>query len=99
MFELWFAIVAVMFTAYVVLDGYDLGAGAIHLFVARTGDERAFDWAWSNIHADERQFTYSLIKLRPTMNASCDRHTLFSQQSGSSGPQFLRRPKGATHHS
>ena len=40
MFELWFAIVAVMFTAYVVLDGYDLGAGALHLFVARTGEER-----------------------------------------------------------
>ena len=38
--ELWFAIVAVMFTGYVVLDGYDLGAGALHLFVARTGDER-----------------------------------------------------------
>ncbi|HEX8726322.1 MAG TPA: cytochrome d ubiquinol oxidase subunit II [Gemmatimonadaceae bacterium] len=40
MFEIWFGIVAVMFTAYVVLDGYDLGAGALHLFVARTGDER-----------------------------------------------------------
>lgn len=40
MFELWFGIVAVMFTAYVVLDGYDLGAGALHLIVARTGDER-----------------------------------------------------------
>ncbi len=40
MFEVWFAIVAVMFTGYVVLDGYDLGAGALHLFVARTGDER-----------------------------------------------------------
>ena len=40
MFEVWFAIVAVMFTLYVVLDGYDLGAGALHLFVARTPDER-----------------------------------------------------------
>jgi cytochrome bd ubiquinol oxidase subunit II len=40
MFEIWFGIVAVMFTAYVVLDGYDLGAGALHLVVARTGDER-----------------------------------------------------------
>jgi cytochrome bd ubiquinol oxidase subunit II len=40
MFEVWFGIVAVMLTAYVVLDGYDLGAGALHLFVARTGDER-----------------------------------------------------------
>ncbi len=40
MFELWYGIVAVMLTAYVVLDGYDLGAGALHLTVARTGDER-----------------------------------------------------------
>jgi cytochrome d ubiquinol oxidase subunit II len=40
MFELWFGIVAVMFSAYVVLDGYDLGAGALHLIVARSGEER-----------------------------------------------------------
>jgi cytochrome d ubiquinol oxidase subunit II len=40
MFELWFDIVAVMLTAYVVLDGYDFGAGALHLIVARTGEER-----------------------------------------------------------
>ena len=37
---LWFAIVAVMLTAYVVLDGFDLGAGAIYLAIARTGQER-----------------------------------------------------------
>lgn len=40
MVELWFGIVAVMLTAYVVLDGFDLGAGALHLFVARTNTER-----------------------------------------------------------
>jgi cytochrome d ubiquinol oxidase subunit II len=40
MFELWFGIVAVMLTLYVVLDGYDLGAGALHLVVARTDQER-----------------------------------------------------------
>ncbi len=38
--ELWFAIAAVMLTAYVVLDGFDLGAGALHLYVARTDQER-----------------------------------------------------------
>jgi cytochrome bd ubiquinol oxidase subunit II len=37
---LWFMIVAVMLTAYVILDGFDLGAGAIYLFAARTHDER-----------------------------------------------------------
>ena len=40
MAELWFAIVALMLTAYVVLDGFDLGAGALHLYVARTDQER-----------------------------------------------------------
>lgn len=37
---LWFMIVAVMVTAYVVLDGFDLGAGIISPFVARSGTER-----------------------------------------------------------
>src|SRR5262249_31606649 len=36
----WFIIVAIMVVAYSVLDGLDLGAGAIHWFVARTPDER-----------------------------------------------------------
>ena len=40
MFELWFGIVTLMLTLYVVLDGYDLGAGALHLAVARTDSER-----------------------------------------------------------
>src|SRR5262245_18827285 len=37
---LWFMIVAVMVTAYVLLDGFDLGAGVIYLLVARRGGER-----------------------------------------------------------
>lgn len=37
---LWFMVVAVMVTAYVVLDGFDLGAGVIYLFVARSSTER-----------------------------------------------------------
>jgi cytochrome d ubiquinol oxidase subunit II len=36
----WFCIVAVMIAAYVVLDGFDLGAGIIYLVVGRTSDER-----------------------------------------------------------
>jgi cytochrome d ubiquinol oxidase subunit II len=40
MVELWFWIVAVMLTLYVVLDGFDLGAGILHLAVARTDAER-----------------------------------------------------------
>ena len=37
---LWFAIVAVMLTAYVVLDGFDIGAGAIHLLVGSRDEDR-----------------------------------------------------------
>jgi len=37
---IWFWIVAVMVAMYVVLDGFDLGAGAVHLAVARTDEER-----------------------------------------------------------
>lgn len=37
---LWFIIVAFMIAAYVVLDGFDLGAGVIYLTAARTTTER-----------------------------------------------------------
>ena len=37
---LWFMIVAVMVAAYVVLDGFDLGAGVIYLGAAKTPSER-----------------------------------------------------------
>ena len=40
MASLWFWIVAVMVVAYVVLDGFDLGSGAIYLLAAKTNDER-----------------------------------------------------------
>ena len=37
---LWFIIIALMLTTYVVLDGFDLGAGVIYLLIARTPAER-----------------------------------------------------------
>ncbi|HEX8966824.1 MAG TPA: cytochrome d ubiquinol oxidase subunit II, partial [Chloroflexota bacterium] len=37
---LWFALVALMLAVYVLLDGFDLGAGAIHPFVAKNDTER-----------------------------------------------------------
>ncbi|HVN21865.1 MAG TPA: cytochrome d ubiquinol oxidase subunit II [Dongiaceae bacterium] len=37
---IWFIIVAFMISAYVVLDGFDLGAGVIYLMAARTAGER-----------------------------------------------------------
>jgi cytochrome d ubiquinol oxidase subunit II len=36
----WFVIVALMIATYVVLDGFDFGAGILHLFVAKKDDER-----------------------------------------------------------
>jgi cytochrome d ubiquinol oxidase subunit II len=37
---LWFCLVAAMIALYVILDGFDLGAGIVHLFVARSDGER-----------------------------------------------------------
>lgn len=37
---LWYAIVSMMLSVYVVLDGFDFGAGILHLFVARKDEER-----------------------------------------------------------
>src|SRR5512138_485991 len=37
---LWFCLVAIMLAAYVVLDGFDFGAGIIHFCVAHTEDEK-----------------------------------------------------------
>ncbi len=40
MVELWYALVALVFATYVVLDGFDFGAGMLAPFVARTDTER-----------------------------------------------------------
>ena len=37
---IWFWLVAVMIVGYVVLDGFDLGVGMLHLFLVRTETER-----------------------------------------------------------
>jgi cytochrome bd ubiquinol oxidase subunit II len=36
----WFILVALMIIAYAVLDGFDLGAGILHLLIAKTDSER-----------------------------------------------------------
>ncbi|HZO91744.1 MAG TPA: cytochrome d ubiquinol oxidase subunit II [Chthonomonadaceae bacterium] len=36
----WFALIALMLAVYVVLDGFDFGAGILHLAVAKTDAER-----------------------------------------------------------
>ena len=40
MVELWFALLSFMLTLFVVLDGWDIGAGVLHLIVAKTDRER-----------------------------------------------------------
>lgn len=40
MASIWYLIVALMIVAYVLLDGFDLGAGAIHLIAGKADDER-----------------------------------------------------------
>jgi cytochrome bd ubiquinol oxidase subunit II len=40
MVELWFAIAFAMLAIYIVLDGFDFGAGALHLLVAKNDQER-----------------------------------------------------------
>ena len=37
---LWYGVVSVMLAVYVVLDGFDIGAGTLHLLVARSDSER-----------------------------------------------------------
>ena len=38
--DLWFVLLAGLLAVYVVLDGFDLGAGALHLWAARTDVDR-----------------------------------------------------------
>jgi cytochrome d ubiquinol oxidase subunit II len=40
MLLIWFLLVAFMLAAYVVLDGFDLGIGVLHLLIARNEEER-----------------------------------------------------------
>ncbi len=39
---IWFILVGVLFTGYAVLDGFDLGVGALHLFVKKDEHRRIF---------------------------------------------------------
>jgi cytochrome d ubiquinol oxidase subunit II len=38
--DIWFVLVGVLLLGYALLDGFDLGAGILHPFVAQTDDER-----------------------------------------------------------
>ena len=56
MVELWFAILCVTLTLFVVLDGWNIGAGVLHLVVAKTDRERREviaalgpSWSWNEV--------------------------------------------------
>ena len=56
MVEIWFALLCFTLTMFVVLDGWDIGAGAVHLTVARTDVERRQVvaaigplWSWNEV--------------------------------------------------
>jgi cytochrome d ubiquinol oxidase subunit II len=37
---LWFVLLVLVLTAYILLDGFDIGVGIVYLFIARSDDER-----------------------------------------------------------
>src|ERR1700732_3875123 len=38
--SVWFCLVAIILAGYVILDGFDLGVGILHLWIARNDSER-----------------------------------------------------------
>jgi cytochrome bd ubiquinol oxidase subunit II len=55
MADLWYGVLALTLIAYTVLDGFDFGAGILHLFVAKTDGERraVFSAVGPYFHANE----------------------------------------------
>jgi cytochrome d ubiquinol oxidase subunit II len=38
--DIWYALFVIIIAGYLILDGFDMGVGILHLFAARTDDER-----------------------------------------------------------
>ena len=56
MVELWFGLLCFVLTVFVVLDGWNIGAGALHLIAGRSGAERREivaaigpSWSWHEV--------------------------------------------------
>jgi cytochrome d ubiquinol oxidase subunit II len=46
----WFLLIGAVFTGYIILDGFDLGAGALHLFFNKEQSRRiAFKRHWPGL--------------------------------------------------
>ena len=40
----WFLVLGGVISGYAILDGFDLGAGALHLFLKKEESRRKFSW-------------------------------------------------------
>jgi cytochrome bd ubiquinol oxidase subunit II len=56
MIELWFGLLSFLLTVFVVLDGWNIGAGALHLIAGKSGAERREiiaaigpSWSWHEV--------------------------------------------------
>src|SRR5512144_1779268 len=38
--DIWFVVFVIVIAGYIILDGFDMGVGILHLFVARSDQER-----------------------------------------------------------
>ena len=68
MVELWYALLCVTLTVFIVLDGWDIGAGVLHWIVAKTAPKRADQPAaptWT-LSAKYRTRTPAMMTARPT---------------------------------
>ena len=52
----WYFLIAMMLTTYAVLDGFDFGAGILHLVVAKTDAERRDRHGHGRQDADDRDY-------------------------------------------
>jgi cytochrome d ubiquinol oxidase subunit II len=63
---IWFWLVAVMIVGYVVLDGFDLGVGVLHLFLVRNETERRTTLASIGPVWDGNEYGFWLAVARST---------------------------------
>ena len=38
--DIWFGLFVIIIAGYLILDGFDMGVGILHLFVAKNDEER-----------------------------------------------------------
>ena len=81
--ELWFALLCFMLTMFIVLDGWDIGAGALHLIVAKNDAERRQViaalgplWSWHEVWLLAAGGMKGFGKITKTSELGLPRHRL-----------------------